>query len=346
MFQLRQIELIGVDIGTFAVKIVQLHRDNGDWTVTAAGMVEIPRTAAGRQARQQVNVARALKSCLRKTGVRTRFAVCGVSGQEVAVRSFAGFPSLPQQEMRNAVLLEASQICPFDIDDGAVSYQVISNVNDDITGVLVAATNSLIEKKRNCAGNASLDTVLMDVDGLALLNCFTEIEKSERGKTVAILNVGNSYANLAIMGKDSLPFVRDVACPGSQVSELITAEQESSTPATTDPASKDQNPTTQWPKRSPAIQSAFQSLIVDVNETLRYYAAQKKTAFVEKILVCGGLALFDGFAEWLGEQLVTKTALWNPFKGMPCHAERSCRDMLRQKGPAMAVAAGFAMRSI
>ncbi|MHC4500246.1 MAG: type IV pilus assembly protein PilM [Planctomycetota bacterium] len=346
MFQFRQNELIGVDIGTFAVKIVQLHKDNGAWTVTAAGMVEIPRAAAGRRARQEANVARAIKNCLWKTGVRTRFAVCGVSGHEVAVRSFTGFPSLPQQEMRNAVLLEASQMCPFDIEDGAVSYQLISNVSDDVSGVLVAATNSLIERKRKYAENASLDAVLMDVDGLALLNCFSEIEKSERGKTVAILNVGSSYANLAMMGRDSLPFVRDVACPGSKINELITAEQELATAATTEPASKGQNQVLPWPKRSPALQSAFQSLIVDVNETLRYYAAQKKTAFVEKILLCGGLALFDGFVEWLGDQLVTKTALWNPFKGMPCDAGRSCRDVLRKKGPAMAVAAGFAMRSI
>jgi type IV pilus assembly protein PilM len=343
MFRFGQNGVIGVDIGSAAVKIVQLLRDNGTWTVTAAGVVDIPRAAAGHQGRKETNVVRALRSCLRSTGIQTRMAVCGVSGQDVAVRSFR-FPPLSQEDMEGAVLLEASQICPFNIDESAVSYQVISNDKNVVTGVLAAATNELVEKKKRCAENASLEAVLMDVDGLALLNCFVETEKFDPRRTLAILNVGDSYANLAIMGTNSLPFVRDIACPGSEIAAQVAEEPQFSTPAPQTSTAGNRNPA--WPDLSGALQEAFQRLVADVNETLRYYAAREKATFVEKIFVCGGLTLFEGFVEWLGGQLATRTALWNPFEKIPRPGRQSGRDILREKGPAMAVAAGLAMRSI
>ncbi|MHC4334550.1 MAG: pilus assembly protein PilM, partial [Planctomycetota bacterium] len=90
----------------------------------------------------------------------------------------------------------------------------------------------------------------------------------------------------------------------------------------------------------------FRKLTDDVNNTLRYYTARVKKNAVEKVLVCGGFALLEGFVDWLGGRLTTKAVLWNPFEGMSCYGDQNCLYLLREKGPALAVAAGLAMRSI
>ncbi|MHC4155332.1 MAG: pilus assembly protein PilM, partial [Planctomycetota bacterium] len=186
--------------------------------------------------------------------------------------------------------------------------------------------NKLVEKKRRCVKNTALEPVLMDVDGLALLNSFSELVKSDSHRTVAVLNVGGTYANLAILGHDSMPFVRDIVCSADGVLEPGPEEQE-------------QAATHAW-------QNAFRKLTDDVNNTLRYYTARVKKNAVEKVLVCGGFALLDGFVDWLGSRLTTKAVLWNPFEGMSCYGDQNCLYLLREKGPALAVAAGLAMRSI
>jgi Tfp pilus assembly PilM family ATPase len=79
---------------------------------------------------------------------------------------------------------------------------------------------------------------------------------------------------------------------------------------------------------------------------LRYYTAQEKSAQVEQIFVCGGFALVNGFVQTLDSRLDAKVLLWNPFDKMKCDAGNDCSEMLQKTGPALAVAAGLAMRSI
>jgi type IV pilus assembly protein PilM len=339
----RNNEVIGVDIGSSSVKMVQLRRNNGSWALTAAGVVEIAQ-GPGSGGAGEGQIVAALKECLRSTGVGTRTAVCGVSGPEVAVRPFT-FPALPLEEMEGAIRLEASQLCPFNIDDCAVSYQVISEGEQGVSGILVAATNKVIGRKKRCAEGASLQPVLMDVDGLALLNCFNEVERPAADRTIAVLNVGGSWANLGIMGRESPPFVRDIACPGDEIAELVGGEQEFSAGAGTQTlpvgASDDR------PRRKPngTVEGGLDKLAEDINETLRYYTARERSAFVEKLFVCGGPAGVEGFVEWLGRQLGLDAVLWNPLKKITCEGSRDCGELVTEKGPAMAVAGGLAMRS-
>ena len=345
LLKLEETQVIGLDIGSSAVKIVQLRKDDAGYVVTAAGIADIVNGTETNQKQKEVNTVRAISKCLQSAGVQTRLAVCGVCGPETAVRYFK-FPFLPPEEIQGAVLLEAAQVCPFNVDDGAVDYQLMSDGEDSICGVLVAATNTVIERKRQLAKSASLDCVLMDVDGVALLNCFSEYEKPKLGRTTAILNVGSSYTTLAIMGDNGLPFIRDIAYAGKTIIKEIAAEKAVSMEAIKKTLLGCENPAGAEVELGDSLEKACQKLIVDVTETLRYYTVQERVAGVEKIFVCDGFALVKRFVELLDRRLPARTVLWNPFDKIPCDADQNCRDILQKNGPAMAVAAGLAMRSI
>jgi type IV pilus assembly protein PilM len=342
MFKLEERQVLALDIGSSAIKIVQMHKNNGSHIVTAAEIAEIA-VSEGNNNQREINTTRAICECLESTEVRTRMAVCGVSGPEVAVRYFK-FPSLPPEEIEGAIMLEAAQVCPFNFDDGTVDYQLIPDGGNNAGGVLVAATNKLIRSKKRLAKNASLNCVLMDVDGLALLNCLSEYEKPEVGRATAILNVGNSYTTLAIMSDKGLPFIRDTAYAGDSIAEQIATENDAPT-ETIKKILSGKSASSQLELQD-SLEKACHKLIVDVSETLRYYTTQEKSAVVEKIFVCGGFALVTGFVELLDKQFPATTVLWNPFDKMRCDAGRHCEDILAKRGPAMAVAAGLAMRSI
>jgi len=360
LLKLEQYEVLGLDIGSSAVKIVQLHKNDTSYTVTAAGIVDIANENEHNDSNGETKTITTIQKCLESTGIQTQFVVCSVCGPEVAVRPFK-FPSLPLEEIEGAILLEAGQVCPFNVDDASVDYQLISDGEDNVSGVLVAATNKLINRKSQLAKDATLNNVLMDVDGLALLNCFnncssfgklqnggspSEREQSEAGRPVAILNVGSSFTNLAIMGDNSLPFIRDMAYAGDDIVKQIATENNVSTETVGKILSGRENSGQPQLELGDSLVEACQKLIVDVTETLRYYAAQEKSAVVKKVFVCGGFALVKGFVELLDNQLPAKAVLWNPFDKMCCDASQPCEEILRKSGPAMAVAAGLAMRSI
>jgi type IV pilus assembly protein PilM len=342
----RKNDILGLDIGSSAVKIVALRKNGAGYSTTAAGIAEIA-TSKEDNSHQRLNTVKAIRECFAQTRAKTKLAVCGVSGPEVAVRDFE-FPSLSGQEIAAAVLLEASQVCPFRAEDSAVDYQLIPNGDDNARGVLVAAMNTLITNKIQLAKEARLKCVLMDVDGLALLNCFKGLanghEEPEAGQTIAILNVGGSHTTLAIMDNDGWPFIRDMTCAGDDIVRQIAAENDTSAETVKGILSGDS--TAVDLDLHDSLEKACQKLTADVAGTLRYYAAQTKASNVEKLFVCGGFALARGFIELLNSRLGTESVLWNPFDKMRCSANRQCEDTLAKTGPAMAIAAGLAMRSV
>lgn len=345
MLNINQFEVLGLDIGSSNVRIIQLRKDDTGYSVTAVGMVEIAKQSEGLGSDRQANTVNAIRKCFESAATKSRLVVCSACGPEVAVRSFK-FPTLQREELEGALLLEASQVCPFNIDDGAVDYQLMPDGNNSITGVLVAATNAIIKSKRQLVKNASLDTVLMDVDGLALLNCFNECEKPKPGRTTTILNVGSSFTNLAIVGDNSLPFIRDLPYAGNNIIKDIADENKVPIETISRILSGSESPNKTELELDKSLERACRKLIVDINETLRFYTAQGKSAVIDKIHVSGGFALVKGFLELLENHLPAKVVLWNPFEKIRCQVGQNCRDILQKNGPEMAVAAGLAMRSI
>ena len=342
--------VLGLDIGLSSVKVVSLNKQNGGYAVTACGMAEIPINGDNddNRRRKLANIVKTIRECLDMSGVKSNLAVCGVSGPEVAVRDF-GFPSIHIDEVEGAVQLEASQVCPFNTEDSTVDYQIISNGEDDIRGILVAATNALIKSKIYLAKEASLDCILVDIDGLALLNCFRELDTPVQGQATAILNVGGSYTNLAIVSDNGWPFVRDMISVGGDIVRKMATEK--GMPTRTIRQILSGNSEMDKSDYARSLERASKKLVADITETLRYYDTQKRAEPLEKMFVCGDFALADRFVEILNKQLPVETALWNPFDKMKCdtgHTHRGMlqKNMLQKSGPAMAVAAGLAMRSI
>ncbi len=340
----KQYEVLGLDVGSSTIKMVQLRKNNEGYEVVAAGVTQIDTDAEDGKYDEETSTIQAINRCLKSADVKAKLAVSGVCGPEVAMRDFK-FPSLMPEEVESAVTLEAAQVCPFNVDDSAIDYQLIPDGKENIHGILVAATNSLVERKKRFVDSASLNNVLMDVEGLALLNCLEGCEKSETRRNKAVLNVGDSFTTLAIIGDSSLPFVRDIAYAGNNIVKKIADKNNVSAEAVRTALSGESAADGDLGTGESLAQACHQ-LVVDVNETLRYYSTQEKSGVVKEVFLCGGFATVKGFAELLGEQLRPRVILWNPFEKMRCNAGQKCRDVIQENGPALAVAVGLAMRSV
>jgi type IV pilus assembly protein PilM len=348
MFGLGRHEIVGVDIGSFAVKVVQLRRTSSHWIVTGAGAVDISEKGADTPARRESNCVRALANCLRLSGTRSKLAVCGVGGPEVAVRNFE-FPAVPPEEADRAIQLEARQVCPFNTNDIAVDYRLLPDGKDRTTGYLVVATGYLVKHKAHVAKKARLDCALMDVDGLALLNCFKEVEKPPDNHGTAILNIGANETTVAVEGNNGWPFVRNLNYAGSAMIKSIAAENDSTPEAVKAVFAGD--PAAIPPSMRESLERAGERLINDIIKTVRYYGAQERSFDIHKMFVCGGFALFGDMVKLLAKQLPMEVKLWNPFEKMrlqvgTTHRGALMKNILRKSGPAMVIAAGLAMRTV
>lgn len=333
-------QIFGLDIGTSAIKIVQLCKNENGYAVTAAGIAYVDDLSPGKE----INISKAIRQCLHSAAMQTKLAVCGVCGQDTAVRYFT-FPALMPEEIEGAIKFEAKQVCPFNTDDGVTDYQVISSSEKEIQGYLVVATSKLIKEKIRFVKESELDSVLMDVDGLALVNCLRNCQEIQDGQTAAILNVGSSYTTLAIISGDNLPFVRDLNYAGKSFIEHLALQNEVSPETVEEILRGGANQDNRLAIRE-NLEMACQKLVTNVTETLYYDAVRRKSEIVDKVFLCGGFALVDGFVDLMKSKLPAETLLWNPFDKKHFEVSAPFADLLREKGPAFAVAAGLAMRQI
>ncbi len=345
LFGLSQNDVLGMDIGSSSVRMIQLTKNGDEYAVVAAYVSDIKNESGTLR---DENIVQAVQKCMTYAKKNARWAVCSVSGPEVAIRPFK-FPPLQTEELDGAVRLEASQVCPFNVDDGVVDYQMTPSDEPDnfVNGVLVAAPNDIIHRKTRIMEKAHMPCVLVDVDGLALLNCLMESKVAGGNiSTYAVLDVGTSCTTLAVMGETGLPFVRTVPYAGNDIIAQVAQENKVSPTVIKNELYGLTSGAVSEENVQAGMEKACRKLVNDVAETLRYHSTQAKSSPVEHLLVCGTVGMAKGFVEILNKLLPIKATLWNPFDTMKCSVDRQCLDIIQSKGPAMVVAAGLAMRSV
>ncbi len=348
-----QTELVGLDIGTASVKLVQLLKDKDGYTAVGAVREAIQPGGDDAKTRSGATVD-AVKRCLKKVSLSTRNVVCGISGPDVMVRGF-NFPPLPDEAVDQAVRFEVRQVCPFESKDMVLDYQLIGNGTSEPakgakpvprSGVMVACTEQIIKDKVKTLTEADAKALLVDTDALATLNCLNELNILTTHKTVAVIDVGWTLTNVVIYGHDGLPFVRDLATAGRQVIEKVSCAVSLPQEAVRQALAGGETDVEIKSKILLALNNAVRPLASAINETLRFYSFQEKKGAVEKIFLCGGFSLLDTFMEFFADALPVDVQLLNPFEHIKCRAGDEGNELLSTEGSALVVATGLAMRTL
>lgn len=370
---------VGLDIGSGAVKMIQARRTGEQFNVIAAAIADVSQqkiTAVGYKAAAADAINDCLEQAICPYGDKI-LAVSSISGPEVIVRTF-DFPPIPEEDIKNAVELEASQVCPVDIKQCALDYQILNgnaeydyqnetqkghpadqekvydintlSNNGRIKGILVAAPKNLLESRVELLKSTGTHCCLLDVNPLAALNCFHISEPlAQKNKDIslnsaALLDIGKNSTNIVITDCNNIPFVRDFSYGSKDIISQLAENSKLSEQKILDQliaSPQDINIEDYTQKLS----AAAARLTTDINETLRYYATRNDSIPVENIYLFGTFARTPRLREILDGKLPANVLLWNPFENIHCDADENTKTLLETNGPAFAVAAGLAART-
>ncbi|MHC5083048.1 MAG: type IV pilus assembly protein PilM [Planctomycetota bacterium] len=347
-----QVELVGLDIGSTSVKLVQLTKAGDAYTADKAVYEMIRCDSDDENARKDACVE-AVKRCFAKAGIKPQQVVCSLAGPEVIVRGF-NFKPIPMENLQQAIYYEARQVCPLDMSKSVMDYQLVESPElakkekvAPRNGIMVIAAQQTIKDHMSMLQEAGVSPLMIDVESLALLNCLNELDYVKQMQTVAVINVGNACTSVVIYGRNGLPFVRDLNHSGGQVVQQIS-EQLQIEPAQVQQALSSDSQSSDEVRNQVllAMNDAIRSLTMSINETLRFYSFQEKDAAIEKVFLCGGFSLVDTFVDFLTDSLAVETEILNPFDKIQCCAGTEGNEMLKTCGSALAVATGLAMRTL
>ncbi len=219
--------VVGLDIGSSAVKAVELKAIGNSYRVAAFGSQPVPPDSIVDGA---IIDAGAVADAIRRVfdankAFKAKDVCASLSGNAVIVKKIT-LPVMTQAELDESIYWEAEQYIPFDVQDVNLDYQILDpGTGPDSRGsmdvLLVAAKKDKIGDYTGVIAQAGRNAVVVDVDAFALQNAYEMNYGLEPGQVVVLLNAGASAINVNILNGDQSVFTRDVSIGGNAYTEAL-----------------------------------------------------------------------------------------------------------------------------
>jgi len=338
MFRRRSDSLIGLDIGSSSVKALQFSSDTGRLKLEHAALVGIESNGNWRDA-----TAKAIHDAISQIG-KYREVAASVAGPSVAVRHLR-FPRLSPDELKGALWWEGAQVIPFDMEDVFTDFQVMGNRENEterLDVLFVAAARQVVNDRISLLRECGLEPRVIDVDSLAILNCFLETVGIRGNGPVAILNIGARLTNLAIVNDNSTPFIRDIMTAGNDFSQAVAEAMDI-------PFPQAERLKTEEIRSIPShavdlMESKIRGLIEELTGSFKYYQAKEAGGEPKTVFLTGGTTGLPYLRSLISDELGLPVRLWNPLENAKIDHGEFDQPFIREIGPFMAVAAGLALR--
>lgn len=340
-FLSRRAETIGLDIGSSAVKVVQLGGNGNSFKLNAIGIAALPPDAITEGAiKAPTAVVEAIHEAVDKAGIRVKDAAIGVSGRELIIKKIQ-IPEIPSKELHDAVQLEAEHHIPFAIDDVFVDYHLVGTQGSVMELILVAVKKSKVTEYLGVVEDAGLNPVVVDVDGFALGNQFELNHPDERGDAVALIDIGASTMKTNVLRGGTSIFARDIPFGGNNYTQAISQhlhvsfEQAEAVKLGRDAA-------IDWDALVPALEAVSRELSLEVQRTFDYFASTADSERIGKIVLAGGCAQLRGLDDYLSSAWGIPVEVAHPFQRIEVGGAYA--ETVAAAGPALAVAVGLGLR--
>jgi type IV pilus assembly protein PilM len=330
---------IGVDIGSKNIKICKLHTINGCSALTCAIMGE----HAGAQkpdAESDAAISHTIREMIKSLPLTSRSGVVSVGVPEMVTHNFV-FPPLAPDELRGAVQLEVAQALSADLTSMSMDHQVLSDVENNQNEVLfVAVPNPVINRLLRVSNRGGLDVATVDLDNLAVANCFAAFEHDVEKQSAVILNMGHLNTNIVVIDGGKVRFVRNVAFGGAHITEAIASRYNVSM----DVAEEIKKQSFLWNSMGLNIKNILRQCMPDLLEavyrSIEYCMNRKRLLSVDRILLTGGTSNLTGMDRFISEVFGIDTERWNPLDYLDLGESGR-----KEYGQFLCVALGLALRT-
>lgn len=341
-------DIVGIDIGSSSVKLVQLKELKGGYTLQNAGIVPLPPEAiVDNTLMDSSSIVEAVKNLLAGLSIGKGVeAACSVSGNSVIIRKIS-LPAMPPEELEDQIHWEAEQYIPFDINDVNIDFQLLPPDEHDPTRMnvlLVASKKDIINDYQAVFNETGVKLAVVDVDSFAVQNAFEVNYDLDGEDVVALINIGASIMNLNVIKAGISLFTRDVQMGGN----LYTEEIQKQFGVSGEDAERFKV-TGEGPDRErlqTIISRVNETLALEIRRSLDFYNTTAGEGKIARVYLSGGAAKTAMLSEAVGQRLGLPVETMNPFAKVKYADKDFDADYLHEIGPLVTVALGLATRRV
>lgn len=349
IFKSRKPPLVGLDISSTAVKLLELSRSGDRYRVESYAVEPLPpNSVVEKSVTDAEAVGEAVRRAVKRSGTRARHAAVAVAGSSVITKIIPMPASLSDADMEAQIELEADQYIPYPLEEVYKDFEILgpSANNPDTVDVLLAASRSEnVDMRRAAVEAGGLDTRVVDIEAYALENAFSllgsQLEDEGIEKTVAVVDIGATMTTLNVLHDLKIIYTRDQVFGGKQLTEEIMRRYGLSYEEAGMAKRQGGLPDNYVPE---VLEPFKEAMAQQVNRSLQFFFSSSQYNSIDQIVLAGGSASIPGVDSLIQEQLGIDTLIANPFANMSL-ASRIKTQSLSNDAPALMIACGLALRS-
>jgi type IV pilus assembly protein PilM len=340
--------MLGVNISSSAVKLIELSKAGSDFKVEAYRVLPLPaNTIVDKNIADLDALSETIASVVKRSGSKLTDIVAAVSSSSVITKEIELPAGLTELQMEMQIEVEADQYIPYPMEEVAFDFDVLGEVEDnpDLVRVLLAACRQEnVEHRRQALEMAGFNPKVIDVESFAVERAYKLIEgqlDEVSNQVVAIADIGATVFSFTVLVDGKIIYNREQLFGGKQLTEEIQRRYGLSWEEAGEAKRKGGLPE----DYATEVLAPFkESLVQHITRSLQFFYSSSHFNYVDQLFLAGGVSALEGLVDEVEQVIGLPTAVANPFANMQLNKSIN-PTALANDTPAMLLAVGLAMRS-
>lgn len=350
-FGRKQRALLGVDIGSSAVKLVELAPGSASrpehFRVEALALEPLPsQTLVEKKIADVTQVGQAIATALQRSQSKTKRAVVAVAGSAVITKVLSLSAELSDAEMEAQIQLEADQYVPYPLEEVNLDFDVLGPTEGSagmVDVLLAASRQDNVDDRVAALELAGLSVEIVDIESNAVENAggvFLNAAEPKANRLIAVADIGATTTTLHVLRGGQNIYAREQSFGGQQLVEEVQRRSALGREEALSQLAK----APMQPQLQALVLGPFQDALArQLARALQFFYSTSAFSQVDEVLLTGGVTQVPDLARQIAERLALPVQIADPFAEMALSAD--AERVLSQHGRStMLIAVGLAMR--
>ncbi len=341
--------LLGLDISSTSVKLLELSRSGGRYRVESYGVEPLPPNAVVEKVITDVEgVGEAIGRLVSRARPGSKLVAVAVAGSSVITKVIEMDAGLSMDDMEQQIRVEADQYIPYPLDEVSLDFEVQGPLEDNpgrVEVLIAASRTENVDLRRDTAQIGGLTARVVDVEAYAMERAYSLLSSRADGdegpQTVAIVDIGATMTTLNVLRAGKIIYTREQLFGGKQLTEEIQRRYglsfEEAGLAKKQGGLPDDYETE-------VLEPFKEAVVQQITRSLQFFFSASQHGDVSNIVLAGGTASIAGLSDLVQTKIGTPVIVANPFVDMALSSKVNAAAITND-APALMIACGLALRS-
>lgn len=339
-------KMLGIDVGTSSIKIVEISRWGGGKTLENYGEVKstalykepVKTFQRGSYLLSDFFVSRAIVAILEEAKIKTKEVIFSIPDFSTFCTSI-DLPPMTEKEIQQAVYYTAPQYIPLSITETTLDWRIVSGTpgdkNSSLKILLIAIPNQVVQSYQKIAQSAGLELYALEAETLAITRALIK----EKKKIICLMDIGVQSTTVNIIDKGVLKKSYSFNFASNQLTYAVSSALGLSYSESEELKNK-QGLISLNTDLTKTLYLLIDPLLLQIRKISGDFY-QKEGKDIEEIYLTGGTANLPGLKEYFQETFKKNVEIPNCFSDLlyPPILEEEIKKM----GPSFSVAVGLSL---